>query len=101
VLPKGCTTALEVKIAVLGGGGTGRSTMTIRFVSDVFVSPYPPPNATKSLIGHFKVEEYDPTIGIQTYLQLMSSDTNCDLTIIEDSHRKNATICNQGVMMDV
>jgi len=44
VLPKDCTRPIDVKIIVVGGGGTGKSALTIMFVQNTFVRF--PPKAT-------------------------------------------------------
>jgi len=39
VLPVGSKSAVEVRLAIVGAGGSGKSAMTIKYINNHFVSP--------------------------------------------------------------
>jgi GTPase KRas protein len=69
----------------LGTGGVGKSALTIRLVTDNFL------------------EDYDPTIGMYTYIHTTSPENREFILTsnVEDSYRKQTVVDNQSALLDI
>ena len=68
----------EFKLVVMGGGGVGKSALTIRMVEDRFV------------------DEYDPTIEETYFKEVVIDGENCQLRILDTAGQEEFQVMRDG-----
>ena len=79
----------EYKVVVLGGGGVGKSALTIRLVSDEFLEEYDPLSPANDPLRNMILRKYRNANDSLFYV----------LRTIEDSYRKQCELDGQTVML--
>eukprot|EP01080_Neovahlkampfia_damariscottae_P004079 gene4079-7368_t len=73
----------EMKLAVVGGGGVGKSALTVQFIQNVFLEEYDP-TIEDSYRKHAKVDE------VTCYLEILDTAGQEEYKALRDQYMRNA-----------
>jgi len=86
----------EYKLVVVGGGGVGKSCLTIQLIQSHFVDEYDPTIEGKSLLSLFTIISPSP----QTHSQV-AKPQSANIYSPPDSYRKQCVIDEEVALLDV